>query len=180
MIIKVRDYIMLIKYLDQKGHDSVERIIIRPKYPSCDVLIGIGITFNRHEMYPDVPKGYEYLMDFYVINDRWGLGGFSEPFSEIYLDVHPQRQDAYLRFPDEFFRDAVKNSRRIVMTIDDIVRALTEGKNLSLKDKCKLRKKVIVELQKICGVSAPAIWRWDAQDHIPDDRVSQIKQHYQM
>ena len=32
MIIKVRDYIMLIKYLDQKGHDSVERIIITWKY----------------------------------------------------------------------------------------------------------------------------------------------------
>lgn len=111
MIIKVRDYIMLIKYLDQKGHDSVERIIIRPHYPHTGVMLGICMTFNQHEMYPVVPKGYEYLMDFYVIKDRWGLQGFAEPFSEIHLDVHPHRQDAYLRFPDEFFRDAVKNSR---------------------------------------------------------------------
>lgn len=113
MIIKVRDYIMLIKYLDQKGHDSVERIIIRPKYPACDVMLGICMAFEHREMYPVVPKGYEYLMDFYVIKDRWGMGGFSEPFSEIHLDVHPQRQDAYLRFPDEFFRYAVENSRII-------------------------------------------------------------------
>ena len=113
-LIQVLNQHDIVSYFDQKGHDSVERIIIRPKYPSCDAMLGICMAFDHREMYPVVPKGYEYLMDFYVIKDRWGMGGFSEePFSEIHLDIHPQRQDAYLRFPDEFFRYAVENSRII-------------------------------------------------------------------
>ena len=66
------------------------------------------------------------------------------------------------------------------MTIDDIVKALNKDKNMSLKDKCTLRKKVISDLKDICDVSHTAIRRWDRVDRIPDERVEQIKAYYKL
>lgn len=66
------------------------------------------------------------------------------------------------------------------MTIDDIVKALSKDKGMSLKDKCTLRKKVISDLKNICDVSDTAIRRWDRIDHIPDERIEQIKTHYKL
>lgn len=66
------------------------------------------------------------------------------------------------------------------MTIDDIVQLLTKDKSMPLKDKCTLRKKVISDLKGICDVSDTAIRRWDKVDHIPDERIEQIKDHYKL
>lgn len=109
---KVRDYLMLVKWLDKSGDDRLSDFCVLPDYGDfCQRPPMIGGKWGMSAS--DVSlcdSAYEYVLDMYVVRDMWDSSITTlEPFSSVRLWVSPDKRkavsDEMLRIPNELLHD---------------------------------------------------------------------------
>lgn len=112
---KVRDYLMLVKWLDKRGDDRLSEFCIVVDFgafePSAMMLGGKwGMSASDVSL---SDSAYDYVLDMYVVRDMWDSSITTlEPFSSVRLWVSPDKRkavsDEMLRIPNELLRDLQK------------------------------------------------------------------------
>lgn len=109
---KVRDYLMLVKWLEKRGDDRLIDFGIFPDYGDFfkrPPIIGgrWGRSASDVSLYD---SAYDYVLDMYVVRDMWDSSITTlEPFSSVRLWVSPDKRktvsDEMLRIPNELLHD---------------------------------------------------------------------------
>ena len=112
---KVRDYLMLVKWLDNRCDGRLSEFCIVVDFgafnPSAMMLGGRwGMSASDVTMRD---SAYEYVLDMYVVRDMWDSSITTlEPFSSVRLWVSPDKRrsgaDEMLRIPNELLHDLQK------------------------------------------------------------------------
>lgn len=112
---KVRDYLMLVKWLDKSGDDRLSDFCIVVDFgafnPSAMMFGGKWGKSASDVSLCD--SAYEYVLDMYVVRDMWDSSITTlEPFSSVRLWVSPDKRracgDSCLRIPNELWHDLQK------------------------------------------------------------------------
>lgn len=112
---KVRDYLMLVKWLDKRGDDRLSEFCIVVDFgafePSAMMLGGKWGKSASDVSLCD--SAYDYVLDMYVVRDMWDSSITTlEPFSSVRLWVSPDKRkavsDEMLRIPNELLHDLQK------------------------------------------------------------------------
>lgn len=112
---KVRDYLVLVKWLDKSGDDRLSDFCIVVDFgafnPSAMMLGGRwGMSASDVSL---CDSAYEYVLDMYVVRDMWDSSITTlDPFSRVRLWVSPDKRracgDSCLRIPNELLHDLQK------------------------------------------------------------------------
>lgn len=112
---KVRDYLMLVKWLDKSGDNRLSEFCIVVDFgafnPSAMMLGGRWGRSASEIVLCD--SAYEYVLDMYVVRDMYDSSITTlNPFSSVRLWVSPDKRravaDEMLRIPNEFLHDLQK------------------------------------------------------------------------
>lgn len=103
---KARDYLTLIKWLDLQQGNNLMRFCLVPKFqlPQSDLCEFCGKWGVYEE--PEIGEGFEYLLDFYVMDDERG------PLEDgvltiVRVIVCPGRVECDAAIPGEMLRDKI-------------------------------------------------------------------------
>lgn len=112
---KVRDYLMLVKWLDKSGDNKLSEFCIVVDFgafnPSAMMLGGRwGMSASDVSL---CDSAYDYVLDMYVVRDMWDSSITTlEPFSSVRLWVSPDKRracgDSCLMIPNELLHDLQK------------------------------------------------------------------------
>ena len=99
---KVREYLNLVKWLDNHHHFELRGFLLFPMFPvALDIrTLGVPGYFDAAIVDDDVKikldDSYRYLLEFYVVKDSWyhGIGiGIDDGFrSVVKLEISPKYQ----------------------------------------------------------------------------------------
>lgn len=112
---KVRDYLMLVKWLDNRCDGRLSDFCILPDYGDFyqrPPMIGGRWGRSASEIVL-CDADYNYVLDWHVVRDQWDTSIITdEPFSGIRLWVSPDKRkavaDEMLRTPNELLQDLQK------------------------------------------------------------------------
>lgn len=112
---KVRDYLMLVKWLDKSGDGRLSDFGIFPDYGDFyqrPPIIGGRWGRSASEIVL-CDADYSYVLDWHVVRDQWDISSTTlEPFSSVRLWVSPDKRragaDEMLRIPNEILHDLQK------------------------------------------------------------------------
>lgn len=103
---KARDYLTLIKWLDLQQGNNLMRFCLVPKFqlPQSDLCEFCGKWGEYEE--PEIGEGFEYLLDFYVMDDE------RDPLEDgiltsVRVIVCPGRVECDAAIPGEMLRDKI-------------------------------------------------------------------------
>ena len=103
---KARDYLTLIKWLDLQRGNNLMRFCLVPKFqlPQSDLCEFCGKWGEYEE--PEIGEGFEYLLDFYVMDDERGPleDGI---LTSVRVIVCPGRVECDAAIPGEMLRDKI-------------------------------------------------------------------------
>lgn len=103
---KARDYLTLIKWLDLQRGNNLSRFCLVPKFqlPQSDLCKFCGKWGLNEE--PEIGEGFEYLLDFYVMDDERGPleDGI---LTSVRVIVCPGRVECDAAIPGEMLRDKI-------------------------------------------------------------------------
>lgn len=115
---KVREYLNLVKFLDLRKRNELGTFVLKPTFnisPNLQPLaLSGGWNLNTNDI--EFPEQYSYLLDFYIINDRYDslLSYYDDNnkfhLSTIVLEIVPQRTVYEPKIPNEILKDIVKDS----------------------------------------------------------------------
>ena len=103
---KARDYLTLIKWLDLQRGNNLSRFCLVPKFQMSQAnVFEIRGAWNENEE-PEIGEGFEYLLDFYVIDDERGLPE-DGVLTSVRVIVCPGRVECDAAIPGEMLRDKI-------------------------------------------------------------------------
>ena len=70
---KVREYLNLVKFLDSKNRNELNNFVLKPDFNISHNLQPLALSggWNLNTSNIEFPEQYSYLLDFYVIKDRY-------------------------------------------------------------------------------------------------------------
>ena len=103
---KARDYLTLIKWLDLQRGNNLMRFCLVPKFqlPQSDLCEFCGKWGEYEE--PEIGEGFEYLLDFYVMDDERGPLE-DGVLTNVRVIVCPGRVGCDATIPGEMLRDKI-------------------------------------------------------------------------
>ena len=115
---KVREYLNLVKFLDSKNRNELNNFVLKPDFNISHNLQPLALSggWNLNTSNIEFPEQYSYLLDFYVIKDRYdSLLSYCDDNNEfhlstIVLNIVPQRTLYEPKIPNEILEEIVKNA----------------------------------------------------------------------
>lgn len=115
---KVREYLNLVKFLDSKNRNELNNFVLKPDFNISHNLHPLALSggWNLNTSNIEFPEQYSYLLDFYVIKDRYdSLLSYCDDNNEfhlstIVLNIVPQRTLYEPKIPNEILEEIVKNA----------------------------------------------------------------------
>jgi hypothetical protein len=103
---KARDYLTLIKWLDLQRGNNLMRFCLVPKFqlPQSDLCKFCGKWGEYEE--PEIGEGFEYLLDFYVMDDERGPLE-DGVLTSVQVIVCPGRVECDATIPGDMLRDKI-------------------------------------------------------------------------
>ena len=115
---KVREYLNLVKFLDLKNKNELITFVLKPNFDISPNLYPFALSggWNLNTNDIEFAEQYSYLLDFYVINDRYdNIGSYYDDNSKfhlntIVLEITPKRSVYEPKIPNEILKDIVKDA----------------------------------------------------------------------
>lgn len=115
---KVREYLNLVKFLDSKNRNELNNFVLKPSFNISPNIKALALSggWNLNTSNIEFPEQYSYLLEFYVINDRYdSLFSYCDEnnkfhLSTIVLEITPQRTLYEPKIPNEILEEIVKNA----------------------------------------------------------------------
>ena len=87
---KVREYLNLVKFLDSKNRNELNNFVLKPDFNISHNLQPLALSggWNLNTSNIEFPEQYSYLLDFYVIKDRYdSLLSYCDDNNEFHLST---------------------------------------------------------------------------------------------